>query len=368
MAPDVHLRRRRHSPRCAAVGRDDRPSDDSERTYAARAGTWVEVRDAGGHGLYRQILADPVRADGYEAHSPIPPGVAPGRAGSAAGVFQVVVPDLPDAHDVALTARRHGVRRRRGAAQEGAGTALAQPVVTPPWRRRLRSRRADGHLRRRRDRHHEDRGPRARLLPLEPRHHVRGFTTAELDAFHVAAESFVTKLFTTQPFRRMWCAINVHRVDVRSDESGADEPATRADGGTGSGATRKTYFDSSFCWDGTSRLLYGSEAIAVATAQTAVPAVSARVVIVTPRGTGVPEGPARGSRSRRPPTRSGCTSCATRRSTWPTSTGTSTAPGPPVSPASPTSRRSPHAPPRSGRRRSPRRPRCPPRRTRAAAP
>jgi hypothetical protein len=107
-----------------------------------------------------------------------------------------------------------------------------------------------------------------------------GFTTDQLDAFHVAAESFVTKLFSTQPFRRMWCAINVHRVDVRSDESGADEPATCADGGTGSGVTRKTYFDSSFCRDGTSRLLYGSEAIAVATAQTAVPAVSARIVIV----------------------------------------------------------------------------------------
>ena len=107
-----------------------------------------------------------------------------------------------------------------------------------------------------------------------------GFTTAQLDAYHVAAESFVTKLFTTQPFRRMWCAINVHRVDVRSDESGTDEPATCADGGTGSGVTRKTYFDSSFCRDGTSRLLYGSEALAVSTAQTAVPAVSARVVIV----------------------------------------------------------------------------------------
>jgi hypothetical protein len=107
-----------------------------------------------------------------------------------------------------------------------------------------------------------------------------GFATAELDAFHVAAESFVTKLFTTQPFRRMWCAINVHRVDVRSDDSGADEPATCADGGTGSGVSRATYFDSSFCRDGTSRLLYGSEAIAIATAQAAVPAVSARVVIV----------------------------------------------------------------------------------------
>ena len=61
----------------------------------------------------------------------------------------------------------------------------------------------------------------------------------------------MNKLFTTQPFRRMWCAINVHRVDLRSDESGTDEPATCADGrGTGSGVTRKTYFDSSFCRQG----------------------------------------------------------------------------------------------------------------------
>ncbi len=107
-----------------------------------------------------------------------------------------------------------------------------------------------------------------------------GFTADEIDAYHVAAESFVTKLFATQPFRRMWCAINVHRVDVTSDESGPDEPATCADGIPGAGVTRRTYFDSSFCRDGLSRLLYGSEAIAIATAQTAVPAVSARVVIV----------------------------------------------------------------------------------------
>lgn len=109
---------------------------------------------------------------------------------------------------------------------------------------------------------------------------AEGFTAAEQDAFHVAAESFATKLFSTEPFRRMWCAINVHRVDVRSDQSGPDEPATCADGGTGAGTTRTTYFDASFCRDGTNRLLYGSEALAVATAAAAVPAVHARVVIV----------------------------------------------------------------------------------------
>lgn len=109
---------------------------------------------------------------------------------------------------------------------------------------------------------------------------AEGFREPEMDAYHRAAESFVTKLFETQPFRRMWCAINVHRVDVRSDESGADEPPTCADGGTGTGLTKKTYFDASFCRNSTSRLLYGSEALAVATAQAAVPQRSAIVVIV----------------------------------------------------------------------------------------
>lgn len=107
-----------------------------------------------------------------------------------------------------------------------------------------------------------------------------GFTSAQLDAYHVAAEAFVNKLYATDPFRRMWCAINVHRVDVRSNESGADEPANCGDGGVGSGVTRKTYFDASFCRDGTSRLLYGDENLAVKTAKDAVPAVHARVVIV----------------------------------------------------------------------------------------
>lgn len=120
---------------------------------------------------------------------------------------------------------------------------------------------------------------------------AEGFRAAEMDAYHLAAEAFVTKLFETHPFRQMWCAINVHRVDVRSDESGADEPATCADGGTGAGVTRRTYFDSSYCRDGTSRLLYGDEALAQATAQAAVPQVTATVVIVNSTRYGGAGGP-----------------------------------------------------------------------------
>jgi hypothetical protein len=107
------------------------PPDDSERTYAARAGTWVEVRDATGHGLYRQILADPVR-HGYEAHSADPAeGSHRVEPEAPAGVFQVVVPDLPDARDVVLhrlddSAFAADAARPRKVADR----ALAQPVVT----------------------------------------------------------------------------------------------------------------------------------------------------------------------------------------------------------------------------------------------
>lgn len=107
------------------------PPDDSERTYAARAGTWVEVRDTSGHGLYRQVLADPVR-HGYEAHSP-DPDESPHQVQpeAPAGVFQVVVPDLEGAQDVVLhrlddSALAAGASRPRKAADR----ALARPVVT----------------------------------------------------------------------------------------------------------------------------------------------------------------------------------------------------------------------------------------------
>ena len=79
------------------------PADDSDLTYAARAGYWVEVRDATGHGVYRQILSNPIRST-FEVHTRVPAGrpeqvAVPART---RGVFQVLVPDLPEAHDVVL--------------------------------------------------------------------------------------------------------------------------------------------------------------------------------------------------------------------------------------------------------------------------
>lgn len=107
-----------------------------------------------------------------------------------------------------------------------------------------------------------------------------GYQVAELPKFHTDANAFVDKLFATQPFTDMWCAINVYRVDVSSTDSGADDPAACGDGSVGTGKSAATFFDATFCVNNTRRLLAGSDARALVTAQTEVPQVDAAVVIV----------------------------------------------------------------------------------------
>lgn len=105
------------------------PPDDSEALERGRAGYWVEVRDQHDRPLYSQVLHDPIQTD-YEVFSP-EPGAIPQRveAPEIKGVFQAVVPDLPEAIDVVL----HGRANRRELADQA-----AQPLVraalreTPP--------------------------------------------------------------------------------------------------------------------------------------------------------------------------------------------------------------------------------------------
>jgi hypothetical protein len=103
------------------------PPDDSELTHAARAGYWVELRAADGHGLYRQILVDPFRTT-VEAHSSDPAvGSTHVTRSDPAGVFQVVVPDLPDADEVVL----HGMEEPWSSAGDvAARSATARPLLT----------------------------------------------------------------------------------------------------------------------------------------------------------------------------------------------------------------------------------------------
>jgi IgA Peptidase M64/FG-GAP-like repeat len=94
-----------------------------------------------------------------------------------------------------------------------------------------------------------DRGPNDRRWNLVLV--AEGYRSAELPQFASDAQSIADTLLATPPFDRLRSAINVHRIDVSSTDSGADDPT--ACGGTG--VTAATYFDASFCNFGIRRLL-----------------------------------------------------------------------------------------------------------------
>lgn len=104
-----------------------------------------------------------------------------------------------------------------------------------------------------------------------------GYTAAQQAQFATDAQDFVDFLFATPPFDTHCSAINVYRLDVISNQSGADDPA--ACGGTG--ASVATYFDASFCGDGViRRLLVANNATAIAELNTALPQWDQALVIV----------------------------------------------------------------------------------------
>ena len=97
-----------------------------------------------------------------------------------------------------------------------------------------------------------------------------GYRAGELVQYHKDVEAFIGKISLTPPFEELWCGINVHRIDVTSTESGADDPKDPACP-SGTGATAKTYFDSTFCssWGSArlERLLTVDESLALSVAK-----------------------------------------------------------------------------------------------------
>ena len=73
-----------------------------------------------------------------------------------------------------------------------------------------------------------------------------GYQSGELAQFATDADALKNGLLATPPFSSMTAAINVFRIDVESTDSGADEPAACG----GSGATRNTFLDATFCGNG----------------------------------------------------------------------------------------------------------------------
>src|SRR5450759_4307844 len=105
---------------------------------------------------------------------------------------------------------------------------------------------------------------------------AEGFTTAQQAHFNTACMSFVQAFLTTPPYDGLSAAINIFRVNVRSTDSGADDPTSTG----GTGATPRTYFDATFGANGIQRLLVCDDMTALTVATAQVPQFSAVLVVV----------------------------------------------------------------------------------------
>ena len=109
-----------------------------------------------------------------------------------------------------------------------------------------------------------------------------GFTAAEQTDYGTAVTDVVAKLQSIRPFDDLWSRINVHRVDVQSNQSGADNPADCPDGSApaGGATSAATFFDAAYCNSGIRRLLIVDAALVVTTANAQVPDWDAILVVV----------------------------------------------------------------------------------------
>ena len=108
-----------------------------------------------------------------------------------------------------------------------------------------------------------------------------GYRVTEMAKYRADVQAFVDVFRQTAPFGDLWCGINIHRIDVVSTDSGADDPIACGDGSAGSGATARTYFDATFCSGNLiRRLLTCDSASARSVAHAQVPATHVTMVIV----------------------------------------------------------------------------------------
>lgn len=105
---------------------------------------------------------------------------------------------------------------------------------------------------------------------------AEGFTAAQQNDFNKACVQFSDDLWATPPFDELKIAINIFRVNVRSTDSGADDPTS----GGGTGATARTYFDAKFGVNRIRRLLVCNASTALQVAAVQVPEFTIVLVIV----------------------------------------------------------------------------------------
>jgi hypothetical protein len=76
------------------------PPSDALGAAEAQSGFWFELRDANDRVLYRRVMDNPIRADA-EVHDP-DVGLYRQAVRDPKGVFAILVPDLPEAEEIAF--------------------------------------------------------------------------------------------------------------------------------------------------------------------------------------------------------------------------------------------------------------------------
>lgn len=103
-----------------------------------------------------------------------------------------------------------------------------------------------------------------------------GYQAEQLPQFATHAQAFVQALRAKAPFNALINAINIHRIDVKSTDSGADDPASAG----GTGVTANTYFDARYGNGGVRRALVVDNSLVIQTANSQVPAWHMLMVVV----------------------------------------------------------------------------------------
>jgi hypothetical protein len=114
-----------------------------------------------------------------------------------------------------------------------------------------------------------------------------GYRASEMGTFHNDVRRFIAALRARAPFGELWNAVNVVRVDVASDESGADRQA----GGAVAAVNVDTYFDATYHAPPLERKLTANDALALQVADDHCQEHNAIIVIVNDAQYGGSGGP-----------------------------------------------------------------------------
>lgn len=105
---------------------------------------------------------------------------------------------------------------------------------------------------------------------------AEGFTSAQQDEFNNRVTQLVNALFNYPPIDTLTEAFNITRVNVASNQAGADMPLQCG----GEGLYVNTYFDATYCAGGIQRALVVNNSIVFAVLNSYVPAWDQAVVVV----------------------------------------------------------------------------------------